>query len=170
MNCAACLVCTNMLPHFLWILHWLPVEHRRLLQSDTVWSHALLLITFLTSLNCTPHQTLSTPVLMINYFIFLTDARNFQGEHTIFPPTGSLPSLLPSVWNNLPFSVSHAQTVFLQVTAQDSPFLCLFLQTLSTVCSLPQVNVCVGACMCLYWEVCVGGWVGGGDRWQICVC
>ena len=44
--------------------------------------------------------------------------------------------------------------VFLQVTAQDSPFLCLLLLTLPTVSSLPQVK-CV--CVCV-----LGGWGGGG--------
>ena len=48
-----------------------------------------------------------------------------------------------------------SNSVLLQITAQDSPFICLLPLTLPTVSSLHQVNVCV-AHMHLYWELGVG--------------
>ena len=54
------------------------------------------------------------------------------------------------VWNSLPFSVRRAQTfVFLQVTAQDSAFLCLVLLTFATVSGATKLNVCVCVCVCV---------------------
>ena len=53
------------------------------------------------------------------------------------------------------FSVWHAQTLpAFQVTAQDSPLLCLLLLTFSNVASLLRVNVCGGECVCVCVCVC----------------
>ena len=62
------------------------------------------------------------------------------------------------LWNDLPFSTgaTYSDFVCLQVTAQNSLFLCPLLLTLPVVSGLPQVNLCVHVC------VLAGGW-GGGD-------
>ena len=56
---------------------------------------------------------------------------------------------------------TRSDFVLLQVTAQDSPFLCLLLLTLASVSCLPQVNVCMCACVhmcaCVCACVCVRG-------------
>ena len=62
-------------------------------------------------------------------------------------------------------ALRYKEFVFLQVTAQDSPFLCPFLLlTLPSVSSLPQGCVCVCVCVCVH--VCVCACV----RACVCVC
>ena len=70
----------------------------------TTWLLALLLLICSTSLNCTPHHTLSAPLLTLASSVFRTDVKDFKD---------SAPFLFigPSIWNNLPFSVRHAQTL-----------------------------------------------------------
>ena len=59
-----------------------------------------------------------------------------------------------------------SDSVFFQVTAQGSPFLCLILLTLPTVSSLPQANLCVRACVYVFVCACVRACV----RACVCVC
>ena len=69
-------------------------------------------------------------------------------------PKSSFWSQSELLWNNLPFSpgATCSDFVFLQVTAQNSLFLCPLLLTLPAVSGLPQVNLCVCVCVC----VCIG--------------
>ena len=65
--------------------------------------------------------------------------------------------------------------VCLQVTAQDSPFVCLLLLTFPTVSSLPQVKlmclcVCVCMCLCMSAHACACVCVCVHVRMPVCVC
>ena len=119
----------------------------RLLQSATVWSLALLLLTFLT-LNCTCHHALSAPLLIIVYFVFQTYAINFK-DSTLFLSLSlhQEPSFLCVTCSKLCLPWSHS-----------SRFTFSLLLTLPSVSCLPQINGCL--CMrmhaCMLVCVCVG--------------
>ena len=78
--------------------------------------------------------------------------------------------ILSSVFLLVLAALHYQEFVLLQVTAQDSPVLCLLLLTLPSVSSLPQgcVRVCVCACMCVY--VCLCVCVCVCVRACVCVC
>ena len=116
-----------------------------MLQFATVWSLALLLLTFLT-LNCTPYRTLHSSA---DNCMFCIPNRRKQIQGLCF-------CWFLHLEQSPVLCVMCSNCVFLQVTAQDSPLFCLLFLTLPTVSSLPQVNcVCVCACVHAYMCVCV---------------
>ena len=79
-----------------------------------------------------------------------------QGQHDLFLHWSLCLEQCPS------FRATCTNFVFLQVTAQDSPFLRLLLLTLPAVSSLPQVDMHTCVCVCVYICVCVCA--------HLCVC
>ena len=89
-----------------------------------------------------------------------------QGQHDLFLHWSLCLEQRPS------FRATCTNFVFLQVTAQDSPFLRLLLLTLPAVSSLPQVDMhtCVCVCVCTYVCVCVRTCVCVRVCMLVCVC
>ena len=151
MNCAARLVSKAPL---LADLHWLPEERGTEYKIATIYNVITYTapLTFITSLNCTSHHTLSAHLLIIAYFVFQPEISNTMRFFVHWfrrpeqPPfvcaTRSNYVFLQVTAKDSPFSVRHAPTmssfksqlkthfvcatrsnyVFLQVTAKDSPF------------------------------------------------
>ena len=113
------------------------------------------------------------PDCVLHHWSFYMRAQKLQGQH-------AFSSIGPSVWNNLPFSVWHAQTVSsLSRTHNTSNCLqpasvCVCVAQCVCVCVCVCQCVCVSVCACvrthwcIYIYICL--WGGGDVWWQICVC
>ena len=176
MNCAAHLACKD--PRCedvdLWICTGCQRNakyYTRLLQSATAWSIALLLLTHLTSLNCTSHHALSTPLQTISSFIFQTDARNVKDSApflSLVTPSGTISlSLCNMLKFCLPLSHSSRPTISWSLTPNISnslqPASCKCMCVCVCVCACVRacvrvcvwVRACVSACMCVRARACV---------------